>query len=516
MPSIRGGGLCSLPLAFSDWQADDTLALDRETDVFDFGWWRDAAMANSIEDDGDALAATPVPELGERPPAALLVERLIRALGFDGVYSGAECQPYAVCGAVPLVVAIPADVEGVSAALAVARDLGATVVPWGSGSRMTIGLPPRRCDVVLSLERLRGLLAYDPADLTLSVQAGVTHGDLARILAKSGQMLPLDVPLAERATLGGTLATATAGLRRAYYGAPRDIVLGLRVVDAHGTALKTGGRVVKNVTGYDMSKLYIGAFGTLGVIVEANVKLTPLPVAEGTLLGIFAREGDALAAAEPLDSLGVRPSALIVTQVGALPELARLAPDHLDSVLLAARFPAEPVAVARAIHEGKSALTQGGARMTVSIEGEAQTAFWAALDDFTQCAVSGSEEALLRVSAQPSECATLLDMALRSAKESRSALTWLADAATGTIWLRIAVGGDGSATRVTSLGDILGALCQALTQVGRAPAILYAPASLASRVVVGNVSGVTGLLMRDIKQRFDPEGLLNPGRFAMG
>src|SRR5437764_8197136 len=163
-------------------------------------------MAGSMESDGEARAVTPPLEASQRPPAAVLVERLQRVLDAEGVLSDAACQAYAVRGAVPLAVAKPADVEGVSAALGVASELGAAVAPWGGGSRMAIGLPPRRCDVVLSMERLRGVLAYDPADLTVSVQAGATHGELARRLASSGQMLPLDVPLPERATLGGTLA----------------------------------------------------------------------------------------------------------------------------------------------------------------------------------------------------------------------------------------------------------------------------------------------------------------------
>ena len=462
--------------------------------------------------DGEVM---PGAETHERPSATLLIERLKRVLDADAILSQAACRRYTVRGHVPSVVATPANVEDVSAVLAVASELGAAVVPWGSGSRMAIGLPPRRCDVVLSLERLRRVLEYDPADLTLSVQAGASHAELRRTLATARQMLPLDVPLEERATLGGTLATGTAGLRRTFYGGPRDLVLGMRVVDAQGTVLKTGGRVVKNVTGYDMSKLYIGALGTLGVIVEANLKLTPLPEAEGTMLGVFRRAGDALAAAELLDALGVRPSALAVVQVGALPELANLAPDHLEHALLAARFPGAPPAVARALREGEAALRKGRANMVLAIEGEAQNTFWAALDDYVQCAIRRDDEMLLRIWAQPTECSALLETVQAHATEHALAFTWLIDAAAGTIWLRVRPDrGDDQIGSMATMADALESLRQKLRQHRRAPSILDAPEALAARVTGWADSPATQGIMREIKQRFDPDGLLNPGRFS--
>ncbi|HEX8032360.1 MAG TPA: FAD-linked oxidase C-terminal domain-containing protein, partial [Ktedonobacterales bacterium] len=164
---------------------------------------------------------------------------------------------------------------------------------------------------------------------------------------------------------------------------------------------------------------------------------------------------------------------------------------------------------------GGIALTQAGARMTLPIEGEAQTTFWAALDNYAQCATS-DDDALARVFAQPSECATLLDMALNSIKGNSGVATWLADAVTGTIWLRIHAHEKVSVDRSAMLGDALVSLCEALRERGGAPAVIAAPAELASRRVLWDVSEATGGLMRDIKQRFDPDGLLNPGRTVVG
>lgn len=446
-----------------------------------------------------------------------LAERLARALGADHVLTGAAGAPYSVQGRRPHVVACPGDVDGVAAALALAAELGAAVVPWGGGSRAALGYPPRRYDLVLSLERLNAVLAHDPDDLTVTVQAGIPHETLGAVLAGADQMLPLDVPLPARATLGGTLATGTTGLRRAFYGGPRDLTLGLRVVDARGTILKTGGRVVKNVTGYDMSKLYIGSLGTLGVIVEASFKLTPRPEAEVTVLGSFARAASALAVGEPLGNLAVRPSAVAAVQVDAIAELAALAPTHREHVLVAARFPGTASAVKRVDEEGRAVLREAGGHGILSLDNDTQQTFWAALGDFAQTAMQTSPaEALLRVSVLPMECATVLDAAQTLVAEHGLALTWLADAAAGTVWLRLRAGAAGIAVDDASFDNALVAVQESLTRRWRSSVVLdCAPALKASLPVWGADPSALDL-MREVKQSFDPDHRLNPGRFIAG
>lgn len=456
--------------------------------------------------------------------AAELSERLSRALGVEnGVLSGAACVAYSVQGRSPAVVARPRDTDGVAAALAVAAELGAAVVPWGGGSRSALGYPPRRYDLALSLERLTSVLAHDPADLTVTVQAGISHAALAAALARADQLLPLDAPLPARATIGGTLATGTAGLRRAFYGGPRDLALGLRIVDAHGTPLKTGGRVVKNVTGYDMTKLYTGSLGTLGVIVEASFKLMPRPDAEVTVLGSFARPSAALACAEPLDALAVRPSAVVAVQVDAIPELAALAPTHREHVLVAARFPGTVSAVKRAEDEGRTILREAGGRGVLSLDDVAQQTFWAALDDFAQTAArASSSAALLRVSVLPLECATVLEVAQTLAGEHGLGLTWLADAASGTVWLRLRGSGPTGGAGASGAGDAddtanaVVAVQESLTHRWRSSVVLDCDPGLKSRLPVWGADPSALDLMREVKQSFDPEHRLNPGRFIAG
>lgn len=188
----------------------------------------------------------------------------------------AEC---AVAGLTPSLVVSPSTVDDVAAALALANDAGAAVIPWGAGGRMHVGMPPERYDLALDLRRLDRVVEYEPADLTVTVEAGIALDDLQRRLGEHGQWLPLDPPRGPHDTVGGLLATNASGPSRHRYGTARDLLIGIRVALPAGELVKAGGRVVKNVAGYDLGKLHIGALGTLGVIVQASFKVAPLPAA---------------------------------------------------------------------------------------------------------------------------------------------------------------------------------------------------------------------------------------------
>jgi glycolate oxidase FAD binding subunit len=205
-------------------------------------------------------------------------------------------QQDAVAGVAPRYAASPASVEEASGLLRAAAAHGLAVVARGGGSKLGWGGPPRRCDLVVDTLLLDGVLEHAAGDLVARVQAGVRLGRLAEVLAGAGQQLALDPPPATGgggtaapggvpgaasepggATVGGTLATAAAGPRRLRYGTPRDLVIGITVVRADGTVARSGGKVVKNVAGYDLGKLFVGSYGTLGLIVEATFRLHPLP-----------------------------------------------------------------------------------------------------------------------------------------------------------------------------------------------------------------------------------------------
>src|SRR2546425_10229217 len=190
----------------------------------------------------------------------------------------------AVDGQLPRWVVRPASIDQLSRIVALAHDDGLVVVPRGGGSALELGRPPARVDVVIDLSGLDQVLEYNPDDLTITVQAGITAGALAALLAPRRQFLALDPPGAATRTLGGMTATNATGPLRVRYGTMRDLLLGVRFVQADGVVTWGGSKVVKSVSGYDVPKLMVGALGTLGVLGELTLRLHPLPDVERTWL----------------------------------------------------------------------------------------------------------------------------------------------------------------------------------------------------------------------------------------
>src|SRR5437764_2720400 len=229
---------------------------------------------------------------------------------------------YAVDGLLPRLVVTPTTVEEVAKIVALTNAHGLSLLTRGGGSRMSIGGLPERIDVLLETNRLTRMLEHEAPDLTCHVEAGLTLAALQAQLATKGQWLAFDPPDAGQATLGGLLSSNASGPKRLRYGSARDLVIGLHVVQANGEVARSGGRVVKNVAGYDLNKLYIGSLGTLGVIVEANFKLQPLPAAERTLLLSFANASDAMRMVIALLGSLLTPSAIELIDPGAASDMS--------------------------------------------------------------------------------------------------------------------------------------------------------------------------------------------------
>jgi FAD/FMN-containing dehydrogenase len=236
--------------------------------------------------------------------------------------TGDAADRFGVDGLGPTRVAAPESAEEVAAIVREARSDGLAIIAAGGATDLGVGNAPRRYDVAVSLERLRGVVVdYSPADLVLTVGAGTPWADVQRFLADHGQRIPVEAP--DGATAGGVVAAAVSGKRRLSCGTPRDWLVGLHAVTGAGAEVRAGGRVVKNVTGYDLCKLLCGSRGTLAVLTEVSFKVAPLPevTVRGTVTCANFREVDgvrraALDAQAAWCELVIREDSILRVEIG--------------------------------------------------------------------------------------------------------------------------------------------------------------------------------------------------------
>jgi len=404
------------------------------------------------------------------------------ALGADGV----EEHPAVELDGVPIGVTVrPEDHSALSRAIVALSEQRLSAVVRGAGSRLGVGNPPRGSELFLSTERLRGTDEFEPAEGVVLVRAGTPVRELRAQVNAEGWDVPLDPP-SLLATVGGSLAAATVGPRAHGFGPPRDAVLGMEVALATGERTKCGGRVVKNVTGYDMNKLYTGSFGTLGVIASAWLRLRPLPRSVRCFSAAFRAIDVACSGA-----LGA--SRLASARIGALQASA----DGSAALRIVVELAGD-----------RAAVDQDSAWLVSALEAE-EVAPQAA-DDVRelQCDLGGSGGLRFRISALPSRHAALVTD-LRAAGASILCYPGLRLVYAG-FSLPVAVTAAEVETRFREVET-------ASRAVGGSVSCESAPtvAKTAGRDMHGDV-GAWLPLFTGLKRRFDPNGVLNPGRFAGG
>jgi glycolate oxidase FAD binding subunit len=441
-------------------------------------------------------------------PVAVIADELRTLLGSAEVRSGNGLERYGLAGQVPRAAVLPRDAAGVAAALRFAAQAGLAVVPWGHGSYQSIGSLPLRYDLALDLSGLDRLIAHEPADMTVTAQAGIRFAEVQSRLAAHGQFLPLDPPLAEASTLGGVLATRGCGPLRCRYGTARDLVLGLRIAQPDGTVTKAGASVVKNATGYDVTKLHLGAHGTLGVILEATLRVYPRPeVEQGWWIG--TRDGgDGKVLQEVANRILV--SSLVPDRVEYGDPLAARtwgAPGGGPVLLVSLGGIRESVAGRAA--DLRRIVEAHGARLA---DAGVSPPPWAHLSEFpwsVRGSAEGSAWAIWRAGVLPAESIA----ALAAVREAVAPLAEMGAAAT------MAHGALRGVLRATSTGNLvqaLGAARAALATRGGYLVVLDAPASLRRAIDPWGASPGGLEVMRRLKHAFDPGGVLNPGRFVGG
>ncbi len=423
----------------------------------------------------------------------------------------ATCAAYAVDGKVPRCVVYPSSAEQVAAALKRAADNDLAVIPCRNATKLGIGNPPRRFDVALSLKEMNRVWHYEPADLTVTVEPGMKLGDFQHFVGRHGLWLPLDPAGSARASIGGILATNSAGPLRFHYGAPRDMVLGMKIATTEGKLVKTGGRVVKNVAGYDLGKLLIGSYGTLGVIVEASLKLYPSPVGRATFVFATGTLGVTRDLRRRLLRSPLQAMRMILLD-GRASTLARPGTPRAGEV----REPEMWVEVAgtpRVLERYARELEALGREADAPVrrmESEDAELMWARISDFRSWVAESHPGLVTCKAALP--IAASEEFVVRAQQETERARVELASfSQTGVGVAHLCLL---DAEGLPAIVSLISKLREAANGFGGVVTIEQCPTVLKTVVDVWGPPGDDFEVMRKLKRAWDPKGILSPGRFV--
>jgi glycolate oxidase FAD binding subunit len=437
-------------------------------------------------------------------PAPLL-DKLRTIVGPGHVLGGVELSPYVVDGRTPEAAVFPGTVDEVAAVVSLAAEAAMPLFPWGGGTGAGIGMPPARTGIVLGLSRLRAIVEHEPGDLTVTAQAGVVMRDLQAALGARGQWLSLDPPDTDRATLGGVLAANASGPRRHLYGTARDLLIGVTVVAADGSLVRGGGRVVKNVAGYDLPKLFIGSYGTLGVIVEATLKLRPLPDAERLVAVPFERLKDASTAVRAILGSDLIPNAIDLADAAA----ARALGVEAAPAVLLVGFDGLGEQVEWQVAELASIVRPYGGHGLAMLPPTA----WPLLARAAQDAFE-TPAAVMALSVLPSLVADTMEQGASSARQRGLTTAWSAHAGVGLV--TGVVRADDERQDPAIVAAVLAEWRAAAQAGGGHASIRWAPLAVKTALPVWDDAGAAGRIMQRIKAELDPQNILNPGRFVAG
>lgn len=401
----------------------------------------------------------------------------------------------------------PGSLDEVRAVVELASRAGVAVVPWGGGTAAGVGTPAPRVGLVLGLGRLGRLVEHEPGDMTATVEAGMTVAALQTALRARGQWLSLDPPDADRATLGGVVAANASGPRRHLYGTARDLVIGVTVVTGDGAVIRGGGKVVKNVAGYDLPKLFVGSHGTLGVLVDVIVKLRPLPDVERLVAVRFERLKDAGLAVRAVMGSDLVPTALDLLDTEAARALGAGAPGGGGAMLVVGFDGLVEQVDWQCAELGRLAAPLGAGR----VEALAAQA-WNRLPGAALAAVD-SPMAAMRLVVLPAQVVEVMEQGAAAARARGLGAAWSAHAGVGVLSAAL------HAPRARDL-EAIAATLQEWRTIARAAGghatLERAPLAVKTQVPVWDDAGAAGRIMRGIKAQLDSHDILNPGRFVTG
>ncbi|MBT5872435.1 MAG: FAD-binding oxidoreductase [Candidatus Latescibacteria bacterium] len=438
-----------------------------------------------------------------------------------GALDEAELVSFAVDNVIPRAAVSPDSVESLSAVVRFAWENNLSVIPRGAGTKMNLGMPPSRADLVISLENLNRVKEYESADMTASVEAGISLHALQTHLLTEHQFFPMDPPYSDRCTLGGILATNAFGSLRWTHGTSRDLVIGTRVVQADGTVVKGGGKVVKNVAGYDINKMYIGSLGTLGIIVEATVKVQPLPETEEAVLGRFSSISAASEAARRVLDSEIMPAYVEVGNPVPIAILSRRAGGGLGdsgfALIIGACGPKETVVWQ--MSECRKLCESAGAIQVTSIRDSLYGLTHEVLQEFPtgQAVPRGMLPGIVStVSMAPDDTEHIYVLAEDLCRQKAIGCGMLSHFGNGAMTLVFFREQAFDGEDLANLCAILKELMVAAERMNGALTLTHCPLALKDEINIWGESRGEWNIMKLIKDKFDPRHILNPGRFVHG
>ncbi len=395
----------------------------------------------------------------------------------------------------PLPVVCPADIVEVQEIVRQAAAKKEAIYPVGGGTQLALGWPPIKPGVIVDLTSLNQIVDYPARDMTITVQAGISIEKLQATLAAERQRLPVDVPFSQRSTLGGAMAANVNGPRRFGFGTFRDYVIGISVVNDRGEVVKAGGRVVKNVAGYDLCKLFVGSLGTLGIIVQATLKVRPVPEAS-SLIAAPVPGAKLAAALDRIHASRTRPCAVEVLSPRSALGLGFVGSEWL----LCVGYEDNRAAVAWQEHQVQKELTEVDLTTVRCWRSGETDAVWTALSDWP---LRGESPIVFQASVLPSRTAAYCQLAAELLPDAEI----LAHAGNGIVLGRI--------QDTESAADVLSRLRREARLVGGSLVLMRCPPDLKARLNVWGDPHEAWMLMSEIKAKLDPADLFNPGRFVV-
>jgi len=414
---------------------------------------------------------------------------------------------YTVDGMEPKEVVTPEDVDEVASVLKRANEERLGVLVVGGGSKLSMGMKPKKYDIALSTSRLGGVLEFSPEDFTVTVGGGMKLKELQEFLGKENQFLPIDAPYYNDATIGGIVAANTNGPRRFHYGAIRDLILGAKFVSGSGIPYDFSGKVVKNVAGYRVRSFLTGSMGTLAVITELTLKTYPLQEKEASVIALYESADEALKSAIELSKKDFSYTAIEVLgkKVSNLME-ERHGIGANDLYALVVRLEG----FGDLVEEHSKAVEEGlkGSARTITLNGKEHFSLWGFIQDVQGNLPKGGEKVLLRIGVPRSSSPAIFKKAEGVLSEF-DPFVWLHEE-TGIVYAAV-TGGDPK-----ELKKGIVKLRKESEKLDGYLVVESAPVELKEMVDVWGDVGEALELMRGLKEVFDPNYVLSPGRFVGG